>query len=78
MTVHSDGSFDINLPDKPFEMLNGLRCIYGALLDYAKGLGDRNRMTFILSEHFAHQDFEQKLLNRTIKDALLPGQPILH
>ena len=77
MTVNKDGSFNINLPNDSFEMLDGLRLIYKALLDYAGELPSRKRMVFVLSEHFAHEDFQQKLLQGEIKDALLPKPSIL-
>ena len=77
LTVRIDGSSEINLPDEPFEMLGCLKRIYEAMLDYANNLHDRKKSTFVLAEHFTHQDFEQKLLNRTISDALLPRKSIL-
>ncbi len=77
MVVFEDGSFDLNLPKDAFGMLESLRLIYTALLDYANGLTDRDKMTFILSEHFTHQDFESKMLKGVVKNEILHKSTIL-
>lgn len=77
MTVCKDGSYDINIPKDAFGMLEGIRTIFQALLDYVGELPDRDKMTFILSEHLAHQDFESKMLQGVVKNEILHKSTIL-
>lgn len=77
MTVRADGSYDINLPDGPFEMIDAVRTIYDALLNYVIDINSQKRMTFLLSEHLAHQDFLDKLIKRTLNNEILHKHPIL-
>lgn len=60
MTVRKDGSYDINIPEGPFEMIEALKLIYNALFDYSGLLDERARPLFFISEVLAHEDFQKK------------------
>lgn len=78
MTVCKDGSYDINIPNEPLEMIEAFKLIYNALLDYAGLLDGRERLTFIMSEIFAHEDYQQKLISKLKDEKILHRHPILH
>lgn len=78
MTVCKDGSYDINIPKGPFEMMEAFKLIYNALLDYAGLLDERERFTFIMSEIFAHEDFQSKIIGKLKDETILHKHPILH
>lgn len=77
MVVFKDGSYDINIPKEPFEMMEAFKLIYNALLDYTGLLDERKRATFILSEIFAHEDFQIKLISRLKNEEILHKSTIL-
>lgn len=78
MTVCKDGSYDINIPKGPFEMMEAFKLIYNALLDYAGLLDKRERFTFIMSEIFAHEDFQNKIISELKNEEILHKLPTLH
>ena len=78
MTVRKDGSYDINIPKEPFEIIEALQLIYNALLDYAGLLDERGRIIFIMSEILAHEDFQKKIISKLKDEKILHKYPILH
>jgi hypothetical protein len=78
MVVFEDGSYDINIPKGPFEIMEAFKLIYNALLDYTGLLDERERFTFILSEIFAHEDFSKKIISKLKNEEILHKLPTLH
>lgn len=78
MKVCKDGSYDINIPNEPLEMIEAFKLIYNALLDYAVLLDEREQLNFILSETFAHEDYQKKLISKLKDEKILHKHPILH
>ena len=78
MVVCKDGTYDINIPKGPFEIMEAFKLIYNALLDYTGLLDEREQFTFILSEIFAHEDFTKKIISKLKNEEILHKLPTLH
>lgn len=77
ITVYPDGTAEIGIPKEPSECLAALRLIYNALLEHIRALPARESSIAILSEHFAHLDFESKLINKMSHEILHKHHPVL-